>query len=502
MPQIAMFELMQEISSFNPSETHYDDFVVKQGADWLAGSHGALNEIGGALGVFADEDDVELVPTISAKSISSGGPFSAASWEKLSADLVESLEGLRDKGIDGAYFCMHGAMASPAEMDPEGYILEKAREILGEDIPIVTSMDLHGIVTDRMLKHSDAIVVYHTYPHVDQKETGERSARLLMRLLREELNPVTVRVRVPALVRGDELITDSGIYGECIRLAQKIEESDEGLSAGMFIGNPFTDVPELCTNSLVVIDGNQELAEQYATEMAELFWVHRERMQVPLTSLEDAVEQTKKHTTESDGTVVLVDAADATSSGASGDSNAILAALYQADYQGRLLFPIVDEPAVRAARQAGVGNDVELTLGGTIDSGRYTPLTVQAKVRMVSDGDFHSETFNLLWHAGPTVVLEVRSFTVVVSSRAVHLFDRSFFRAHGQEPSRFDAVVMKSPHCEPQMFKEWASLYLDVDAPGSTSANLKSLGHTICERPMFPLDENVVFEPRVEVHQR
>lgn len=502
MPQIAMFELMQEISSFNPSETHYDDFVVKQGADWLAGSHGALNEIGGALGVFTDEDDVELVPTISAKSISSGGPFSAASWEKLSADLVESLEGLRDKGIDGAYFCMHGAMASPAEMDPEGYILEKAREILGENIPIVTSMDLHGIVTDRMLKHSDAIVVYHTYPHVDQKETGERSARLLMRLLREELNPVTVRVRVPALVRGDELITDSGIYGECIRLAQKIEESDEGLSAGMFIGNPFTDVPELCTNSLVVIDGNQELAEQYATEMAELFWVHRERMQVPLTSLEDAVEQTKKHTTESDGTVVLVDAADATSSGASGDSNAILAALYQADYQGRLLFPIVDEPAVRAARQAGVGNDVELTLGGTIDSGRYTPLTVQAKVRMVSDGDFHSETFNLLWHAGPTVVLEVRSFTVVVSSRAVHLFDRSFFRAHGQEPSRFDAVVMKSPHCEPQMFKEWASLYLDVDAPGSTSANLKSLGHTICERPMFPLDENVVFEPRVEVHQR
>ena len=502
MPQIAMFELMQEISSFNPSETHYDDFVVKQGADWLAGSHGALNEIGGALGVFTDEDDVELVPTISAKSISSGGPFSAASWEKLSAELVESLEGLRDKGIDGAYFCMHGAMASPAEMDPEGYILEKAREILGENIPIVTSMDLHGIVTDRMLKHSDAIVVYHTYPHVDQKETGERSARLLMRLLREDLNPVTVRVRVPALVRGDELITDSGIYGECIRLAQKIEESDEGLSAGMFIGNPFTDVPELCTNSLVVIDGNKELAEQYATEMAELFWVHRERMQVPLTSLEDAVEQTKKHTAESDGTVVLVDAADATSSGASGDSNAILAALYQADYQGRLLFPIVDEPAVRAARQAGVGNDVELTLGGTIDSGRYTPLTVQAKVRMVSDGDFHSETFNLLWHAGPTVVLEVRSFTVVVSSRAVHLFDRSFFRAHGQEPSRFDAVVMKSPHCEPQMFKEWASLYLDVDAPGSTSANLKSLGHTICERPMFPLDENVVFEPRVEVHQR
>ncbi|MAQ90935.1 MAG: microcystin degradation protein MlrC [Rhodopirellula sp.] len=499
MPQIAIFQLMQEISSFNPAETQYEDFVTSHGEDWLSASRGTLNEIGGALGVFFEEDDVQLIPTMSAVSITSGGPFSAEAWGRLSVELVESLEGLRDRGVDGAYFCMHGAMASVSEMDPEGFVLEKAREILGEDIPIVTSMDLHGIMTDRMLEHSDAIVVYHTYPHVDQKETGERSARLLLRMLKEDLRPVMAKVKVPALVRGDELITDSGIYGECIRLAQKIEESGEGLSAGMFIGNPFTDVPELCTNSLVVLDGNQELAEQYATEMAELFWVHRERMQVPLTSLNEAVEQTKAN---EEGTVVLVDAADATSSGASGDSNAILAALYNADYRGRLLTPIVDEPAVLAAREAGVGNEVELKLGGTIDPARYTPLKVKARVRMISDGDFRSETFNLLWHAGPTVVLEVKSYTVVVSTRAVHLFDRSFYRAHGQDPSRFDAVVMKSPHCEPHMYKDWASLYLDVDAPGATSANLKSLGHSVCERPMFPLDDDVVFEPRVEVYRR
>ena len=499
MPQIAVFELMQEISSFNPAETQYDDFVIKSGDSWLNESRGGINEIGGALQVFDAVEDVELIPTISAKSITSGGPFGAESWDRLSVELTNSLEALRDKGVDGAYFCMHGAMAAVNELDPEGAILAHARKVLGEDIPIVTSMDLHGIVTERMLKHSDAIVVYHTYPHVDQFETGERAAHLLMKLLREDIKPVTVRVRVPALVRGDELITDSGIYGECIRLAQKIEESDEGLSAGMFIGNPFTDVPELCTNSLVVLDGNQELAEQYAVEMAELFWVHREKMQVPLTSLEDAVTQTMAH---DEGTVVLVDAADATSSGASGDSNSILAALYEAGYSGRLLAPIVDEVAVKAARTAGVGNEVELTLGGTIDPSRYQPLSVTAKVRMVSDGDFLSETFKLLWHAGPTVVLEIRSYIVVVSSRACHLFDRSFFRAHGQEPDRFDAVVMKSPHCEPHMFKDWASLYLDVDAPGSTSANLKSLGHTVCARPIFPLDEDVVFEPRCEVYHR
>ena len=499
MPQIAMFELMQEISSFNPAETQYHDFVIKSGASWIESSRGGINEIGGALSVFESEEDVEIIPTISAKAITSGGLFSSSAWDQLSSELIASLETLRGKGIDGVYFCMHGAMAAVNELDPEGAMLAKAREILGEEIPFVTSMDLHGIITERMLKHSDAIVVYHTYPHVDQFQTGERASRLLLRLLRENIKPVTVRVRVPALVRGDELITDSGIYGECIRLAQKIEGSHEGLSAGMFIGNPFTDVPELCTNSLVVLDGNPELAEQYATEMAELFWVHREKMQVPLTSLEDAVQKTLEHV---GGTVVLVDAADATSSGASGDSNAILAALYEADYQGQLLVPIVDETAVEAARAAGVGNEVELSLGGGVDPARYKPLNVKAKVRMVSDGDFYSETFKLLWHAGPTVVLEVGTFTVVVSSRACHLFDRSFFRAHGQEPDRFDAVVMKSPHCEPQMYKDWAALYIDVDAPGATSANLKSLGHTLCARPIFPLDDDVIFEPRCEVYQR
>jgi microcystin degradation protein MlrC len=89
-----------------------------------------------------------------------------------------------------------------------------------------------------------------------------------------------------------------------------------------------------------------------------------------------------------------------------------------------------------------------------------------------------------------------------VTSRAVSLFDRSLFYAHGRDPRDFDLVVVKSPHCEPHMFKEWAARYVDVDAPGATSANLKSLGHDKCARPMFPLDENVVFTPKVKLFQR
>src|SRR5207249_12308546 len=111
------------------------------------------------------------------------------------------------------------------EEDPEGYFLQEARKLLGETIPIVASFDLHGILTDRMLQHADAIVVYHTYPHVDFFETGQRAARLLLRLLRKEIRPVTARVAMPALVRGDELITASGVYGDLVRQAQAVELS-------------------------------------------------------------------------------------------------------------------------------------------------------------------------------------------------------------------------------------------------------------------------------------
>jgi microcystin degradation protein MlrC len=90
----------------------------------------------------------------------------------------------------------------------------------------------------------------------------------------------------------------------------------------------------------------------------------------------------------------------------------------------------------------------------------------------------------------------------VVGSRAVSLYDRSFLYAHGQDPRHFDAVVVKSPHCQHHMFADWCVRMVNVDAPGSSSANLLSLGHTRCPRPIFPLDAHVPFTPQAKFFQR
>lgn len=494
--RVLIAEIKQEVSTFNPAISDTSDFSFSTGDEIFAFHDGKPIEVGGAMDVFRAEG-IEMTGAFSARAITSNGVLSAEAWDQIAGSFLASLRSAPP--VDGVYFSMHGAMCAANELDPEGYLLQESRRILGEDVPLVVSLDLHGIVTDRMLVHANAVVTYHTYPHNDFYQTGARAANLLVRILNEGVKPVTAMVRIPALVRGDNMITETGLIGGRIRESQAIEAGEAGLSAGMFWGNPFTDVPDLCSNSLVVLDGDPERAADLAIELAEKFWKDRAAMQVPLQSLEEAVEIAKSTT---GGTVIMVDAADATSSGASGDSNAILRALVEAGYEGSGLFPIVDAPAVQAAFAAGVGATIDLTLGGTIDPDRFVPLPVLATVRMLSDGRFTNESHGTEWYGGPSAVFEIGRHIVVATSRPVSLYDRSLFLAHGQNPERFDLVVQKSPHCQYRFFAEWAARLVDVDAPGSTSANLPYLGHSVCRRPMFPMEPDTIFEPEVLIFQR
>jgi microcystin degradation protein MlrC len=495
MPRILVNECKQEISSFNPVLSQYEDFDICFGAELLSAHGNVASEVGGALAVFATRSDLEVVPGFSARSITSGGTLAGAGFRRIAAGFLDAVRGAR--GIDAIYFSLHGAMASETEHDVEGYLLAETRKIAGEKIPIVLSLDLHGILTDRILTHCDALTVYHTYPHVDFYQTGERAARLLLRIIDGQANPVSVRVPIPALVRGYELITETGKFGQCVRKMIAMENSAGGLSGGMFIGNPFTDVPDLCSNAFVCTDNDPARAEREAIQIAQEFWEMREHLQQPLTSLDESV----RLAAAAKGRVVLVDAADATSSGATGDSNAVLRALVEAGCRRSVLIPIVDAPAVEDAFRAGVGATIRTKIGGSLDH-RFTPLEMELRVRMLSDGRFRNESHGSYWNAGRTAVLQSDNVTLIATSRPVSLYDRSLFLAHGRDPAHFHATVVKSPHCQPRFFADGAELLINIDAPGSTSANLKSLGHTRCARPIFPLDGNVTFTPQAKRFRR
>ena len=170
---LAQFE--QETSHFNPQATTREGFEVHRGQDLIDTLRGTHTYVAGGLDVF-EEEGIEVVPTWGGHSVTSGGPVVTADLDAMTAELLASVEAHAD--VDGAYIAFHGAMAGLDEPDPEGRILRRVRELLGAR-PIVCSFDLHGILTDRLVRLADVVVALHTYPHVDQRQTGQRAARCL-----------------------------------------------------------------------------------------------------------------------------------------------------------------------------------------------------------------------------------------------------------------------------------------------------------------------------------
>ena len=146
MPRILINECKQEISSFNPVPGRYEDFAIARGDDLLRLHRGIGTEVGGALQIFDAQPDVTLLPGYSCRAITSGGTLAEEAFHRITEEFLESVRAHRD--ADAIYFCLHGAFAAEGEPDIEGYLLEQTRAIVGERTPIVTSLDLHGIVTE------------------------------------------------------------------------------------------------------------------------------------------------------------------------------------------------------------------------------------------------------------------------------------------------------------------------------------------------------------------
>lgn len=479
--RVLIAEMKQETATFNPTPTRLEDFHRVDGAALLATYKGTETELAGAIQVL-DQLGWECVPAMAAHAVS-GGPIPSSDLEQLLDLLIDSIRAAGT--VDGLYLCFHGAMAGESEGDPEGAALQRVRDLVG-DIPLVVSLDLHAVLSDRMVNLADVLVPYHTYPHTDHFSTGQRATRVLAGLLRGEIEPKVARVPLPMLVRGDELLTATGRFGQAIGQCREFEASESGISAGVLIGNAFTDVPDLQSNVLVTSNGDLSLAEETARRIGRFMWDNRECFQATLTPLDQAIEQAHA----SAGRVVFSDAADATASGAAGDSNAILCGLVDAGFSKSTLLSLVDAPAVERAIECGIGNQTTISLGATRDPTRFTPRPFTCRVVSLHDGHFCYEDGTPA-DAGRAAVLQVESISILVTQKPVFVVGRRVYEEHGLDPRDFDVVVVKSPNGFRTWYEEIADVIIPVDVPGSTSANLKSLPFQLCVRPIFPLDEHV-----------
>src|SRR5262249_2509461 len=148
--------------------------------------------------------------------------------------------------------------------DPSATVLEAVRNLVGQDVPLVGTLDLHGNVTHRMVAAADVLVGYHTFPHIDMYETGTRAAELLVDQIAGKIKPVMALRRLPMLLPAENGSTTRGPYAEVMQQVVELEKQAGVLSASAFSVQPWLDVPDVGSSVIVIADGNPVRAEPEA----------------------------------------------------------------------------------------------------------------------------------------------------------------------------------------------------------------------------------------------
>lgn len=478
--------LVQESNTFSPRRSDRASFesgCLLFDDACIPGMAGTRTELAGFVDAAA-RAEVDLVPTIAAWA-PSGGPMIPADFHRLVDELLDRIE--RAGAVDGVLLALHGAWVSRDEPDADGWVLERVRDLIGPDVPIVASLDLHANVTRRMIQSANGLVGFRTYPHVDMFETGERAGELLFAALRSGHRLATTLCKSPMIIPPENAQTDRGPLAEVLAAARQAELGTGIRSVSIFPVQPWLDVPELGCAAIVVADGEGE-AQRAANQLAEMLWERRHAFRVPLVLPDEAVHRAL---TAAEGPILLVDSADGTSSGSPGDSTSILRALLAVTPRAPALVSLVDPLAARLAAESD-GHDVSIAIGGRLDPERHQPVEVTGRARRVRNplvtftggiGD------GLTADMGVAAVLEVGAIKILLMENPVPCYDPALYRAAGLEPRDARIVVVKSPNNFRWAYREVARDWIYVDSPGASSPRLESLRFERAPRPLYPFDD-------------
>ncbi|MBK8021834.1 MAG: M81 family metallopeptidase [Chloroflexi bacterium] len=266
--RIAIGGIMHESNTFSPVPTRLADFSVQRGGEivmWWAKAH---HEVGGFL-EGAAQFGFEPVPLLMA-SATPGGTVSAEAFEALAAEMVALLRGV-DR-VDGLLLALHGAMVSENYSDGDGEILRRVRDVMGSELPIVVTHDLHANVSEQLVRNCTALVVYKTYPHLDHRERGIQVAKIVARSARGEVTPVQAMVKPPMMINIVRQYTSAEPIEQIMDAVRDVENTVGVLAASLAEGYQYADVEEMGPSFVVVTDGDLKLATTRQVAWAQMLW--------------------------------------------------------------------------------------------------------------------------------------------------------------------------------------------------------------------------------------
>jgi microcystin degradation protein MlrC len=488
MKRVGVMGFIHESNTFSVTPTtyeHFEQISLTRGKELIERWTGGKHELSGFL-EGAESNGLEPVPLVAAFAMPSGAVV-RETFEAIAEQTIDALKAAMP--VDGLYLGLHGATVSEEFPDADGEMARRMREVVGPDVPVVMTLDLHANVSPKMVANADATTIYRSNPHLDQKARGLEAASLLGRTLRGEIRPVQALECPPLIISIAKQYTDEdpakGLYED----VESVLKWPGILSASVAMGFYYADVEEMGATFLAVADHDRDLARKAARWMAQRAWDRREEFRAELPSAAEAVAMAME---AAEAPVVLLDIGDNVGGGSPGDSTLILAEIV-AQKASNAMVVLFDAESVARCVEAGVRNQVNLQVGGKTDGRHGSPVSVQGRVRMISDGIFQEpEVRHGGWGSfdqGVTAVVETpEQHTLILTSVKMAPVSLEQVKSLGVKPESKKILVAKGVIAPRAAYNPVAARTILVDTPGATCVNPAGFTFHHRRRPIYPLE--------------
>lgn len=483
--------ISHETNTFRSGLTEVQDF---KGREWSVGDdiirhHRGVHDNFGALIESTERLGIELVPTFFTTAPPSA-TISRAAYEEARALL---LDGIRAAGeVDALCLRLHGAGVAEGIDDIEGALLRAIRALVGPAIPIVVTLDLHGNMTQEMLDFSDALFGVHLYPHTDFYDRGQEAIEIIPRLLRGDVKPAMHLTRLPLIIP----LTTANLspIKEINERCWQWEDEPGVIDCAFFHGFPQADIPIAGVSVLAMTDNDPALARRVSEDVASMVWDLRNAFRVEPTPPAEAFRLAAAAPGQP---IVFNEASDNPGGGGPGDGTHLLRAMIEASLSHACYGSIFDPETAAQAHAAGVGQTIDVALGGKIDPMHGKTIRMPAYIKALTDGRFIQQSpmgRGAQIDLGKIARLVIGGIDVLVYSRGkTQTLDTEVFLLHGIDVMRYKVVALKSSNHFRAGFEPIAHEIIRVDTPGLVSADLFSYPYRRLTRPIAPLDEDVAW---------
>lgn len=507
-PRVALGGIILESNAFSPVATEAD-FRARyhvEGEAILAEAAKAHSIIPREMTAFVRAMNAtgtwQPVPTL-LTGCQPWGPVEEHFFERCADAIVRALE--RAPPIDAVYLANHGAMTATHDPDPDGALYARVRAVVGEQALIVSTLDLHANISERMVESTDILIGYLTNPHVDMWQRGEEAAFALRTLLATG-KPQKAFIRLPLTPPSVTLLTRSGPYADMIDLGQRRAREYGGaiLNVSVFGGFVFSDTPYNGVAVVVTAREDVRAARALAREIAERGWADRARFRRELTPLAEAVALALRTGRDpSLPAVIFSDAGDNPGGGGGGDTTWLLRALVEAGARRVYIGSFADPALAAEAHRRGVGAQFEAVFNRERETEFAKRYAVSARVLALGDGKVIGRLGIFAGRAlelGPATALQIGGtdgVTVIVISQRQQTADPMFFEMFGLDIAGARTVVVKSRGHFRAGFEPWfpPDRVYEVDTPGLTSPVLSRFHWKGLPRPVYPLDDEAAWVP-------